>query len=417
MKNQLLLLAILSASACAFAQTATVVKIEKQSDGFHLLRNGQPFFVKGAGGMMHLDKLAAAGANAIRFWHTDAKTLDEAQRLGLAVLVGLPLGKPRSGFDYADAKKVAEQRANIRELVLKFKDHPAVLLWAIGNEPTIGTPQAQRVVLWQEVNRLAELVHSLDPHHPVIAVVGAEQWKMHLDEMDAPCPALDAVGINAYADMLTMPEDVARQNWKRPYFVTEFGPRGHWQVARNEWKARLEDSSTEKADFYRRAYEHAVKDRPQCLGSFAFIWGWKMEKTHTWYGLLMQDGSRTEAVDVLAQYWTGKPPANRCPQIGPNKIQVQQAPGAPLRCTVEASDPEGDPLAIEWDLRRDVTDDPGVGGDFQHLEPALKGAVLESKGNAATIKLPDQPGNYRVFVYIRDAHGGAATANAPVLKK
>jgi hypothetical protein len=402
--------------ACGANASAAVVKIEKQGDGWRLLRDGQPFFVKGAGGMMHLDKLAAAGANAIRFWHTDAKSLDEAQRYGLAVLVGLPLGKPRSGFDYADEKKLAEQRAKIRELVLKFKDHPAVLLWAIGNEPTIGTPREQRLLLWKEVNRLAGLVRSLDPHHPVIAVVGAEQWKKHLDEMDAPCPALDAVGINAYADMLTMPEDVARQGWQRPYLVTEFGPRGHWQVARNEWKARLEDSSTEKADFYRRAYEHAVKDRPQCLGSFAFIWGWKMEKTHTWYGLLLQDGNRTEAVDVLAQCWTGKPPANRCPQIGPGKIQVQQEAGAPLRCTVEAADPEGDPLAIEWDLRRDVTDDPGVGGDFQHLEPALKGAVLESKGKAATIKLPEQPGKYRVFVYIRDGHGGAATANVPVRK-
>ena len=97
--------------------------------------------------------------------------------------------------------------------------------------------------------------------------------------------------------MLSLPEAIARQGWKRPYLITEFGPRGHWQVERNPWKARLEDSSTAKADFYRRAYEHAVQDRTQCLGSFAFLWGWKMEKTHTWYGMFLGDGSRTAAVE------------------------------------------------------------------------------------------------------------------------
>ena len=56
----------------------------------------------------------------------------------------------------------------------------------------------------------------------------------------------------------------------------------------------------------------------------------------------------------------------------------------------------------------------GVGGDFQPLEPALKGAVLKSKGRAAVIKLPEQPGMYRVFVYVRDEHGGATTANVSV---
>jgi hypothetical protein len=81
---------------------------------------------------------------------------------------------------------------------------------------------------------------------------------------------------------------------------------------------------------------------------------------------------------------------------------------------VDASDPEGDPLTIEWDLRRDVSDDPRVGGDFEPLEPAIEGAVLRSQGHSALIKIPDQPGKYRIFVYIRDGQGGAATANVPI---
>jgi len=399
------------------AEGAAMVTLQKNEAGYRLLRNGQPFFIKGAGGTGDYAALASAGANATRTWQADRKSLDNAAKTGLSVLVGLPLGKQRSGFDYTDATQVEKQRQLIRGLVLDLKDHPAVLMWALGNEATILTTPEQRSMLWKEVNHLAEIVRSIDPAHPIITVVGGEQWKDSLAELDTFCPALDAVGLNAYADMLTLPEALTRQGWKRPYIVTEFGPHGHWQVARNEWKARLEDSSTEKAAFYRRAYEHAVKDRPQCLGAFAFVWGWKMEMTHTWYGMLLQDGSRTGAVDVMTEIWTGKPPANRCPRIGPGGIQLRQDSDNTLHCTVDVSDPDGDALQIEWDLRRDVSDHPSVGGDSQPLEPAIPGAVLETKEAGAVIRMTGTPGRYRVFVYVRDGHGGAATANVPVLAK
>lgn len=412
------------------------IQYDAKDGAWRLTRQGKPVFIKGAVGWTGLDSLAASGANAVRLGAANEKALGEAQRLGLGVLAGLPLGIPRRGFDYSDPEKVNAQRERIRQLVLQRKGHPAIWLWAIGNEPTIFTPPEQRVLLWREVNRLAELIKSLDPHHPVITVVGGEQWRHHMAELDEFCPALDAVGLNSYADMLSLPEDLARQGWKRPYLITEFGPRGHWQVAKTSWGARWEDSSTEKASFYRRAYEHAVKDRPQCLGAFTFLWGWKMEKTHTWYGMFLEDGSRTEAVDVMRFLWTGRWPANRCPVIGSAKIQIREevspsdrlnapasasavtnifGPGAKLHCTVAASDPEDDSLAITWDLRRDVADDPRVGGDFEPLEPPIPGAVLETRNGRALIQLPPTPGKFRVFVYVRDNHGGVATANQPIL--
>ncbi len=86
-----------------------------------------------------------------------------------------------------------------------------------------------------------------------------------------------------------------------------------------------------------------------------------------------------------------------------------------MRCRVQPSDPDGDSPTIEWDLRRDVADDPRVGGDFEPREPPIQGAVLEAAGLTALLQLPAQPGKYRIFVYIRDGRGGAATANAPIL--
>lgn len=84
---------------------------------------------------------------------------------------------------------------------------------------------------------------------------------------------------------------------------------------------------------------------------------------------------------------------------------------------MDISDPDGDTPAVEWDLRRDVADDPRVGGDYEPLEPAITNAVVESVKGQALIQLPAQPGKFRVFVYARDGKGGAATANVPIQTK
>jgi hypothetical protein len=401
----------------------SVVKIERRAEGYELLRDGKPYFINGAVVISHLDRLPAAGANSARMGTRDPGALDQASRLNLTVLLGLPVGLQRKGFDYGDAARVRRQRDEIRERVLRFKDHPAVLMWGLGNELELQTTPQQRVPMWKEVNRLAEMIRELDPNHPVITTLG-DAYKHILPELDEHCPALDAVGLNAYVDMLTLPEDVARNNWKRPYLVTEFGPRGHWQVPKTAWGVPIEDPSGVKAAFYDKAYRHAVQGRPQCLGAYVFLWGTKMEKTHTWYGMLLEDGSPTEAVDAMTRVWTGRWPANRCPHVGEPGVKVRATadgggnafrPGAEIRCEVDASDPDEDPLRFQWDLRADVSDNPATGGDWEAPAALIEGAVTEASGKTAVVRLPKQPGKYRIFVAVRDAAGAAATANVPVL--
>ncbi len=401
----------------------SVVRIV-QTDGRYVLeRDGKPYWIKGAVGSAYLDRLKAAGGNSIR---AGARDLDRAHALGLTVLVGLPFGKQRWGFDYADRKRVEAQLAEIRDLVVRHRDHPALLMWALGNELEIHTTKEQRVALWKALDEAAKMIHELDPNHPVITPIGCDFiYQTILPELEALCPALDAVGLNAYNDMLRLPEELARQGWKRPYVVTEFGPRGHWQVPKTAWGMPLEDTSTEKAAFYRRAYRHAVADRPQCLGSYTFHWSQHHEKTHTWYGIFLPDGSPTEAVDAMTEMWTGKPPADRCPIIGSGRIRFLSgkpdtlAPGvfiagSEVTCEVDASDPEGKPLRIEWDLRLDVADNPNVGGDREEPVQPIAGAVVRTEGASAVVKLPSEPGCYRLFVYARDPAGNAATANVPI---
>lgn len=395
--------------------SAAEVKIVKQDGRWQLLRDNKPYFIKGAGGSSYLDTLVAAGGNSIRTWGVSAETLDQARERGLTVCMGISIGLPRHGFDYTKQASVERQRQYVRDTVLKLKDHPALLMWALGNELELDIDTPTRLALWQEVERLARIVKEADPAHPVIAVL-AGAGKTKLTELKEYVPTIDAVGINTYGSMLELPEAIAAQGWEKAYIATEFGPRGHWEVAKTSWGMPLEDTSTEKSDFYLKAYRHAIEDRPQCLGSYVFLWGNKQEKTHTWYGVFLPEGNPLGPVDAISYAWTGKQLANRAPRIAAPGIQIAKAaadsayaPGTRLGCRIEATDPDGDSVKINWDIRKDVADAPQTGGDAEAATPAL----VKAKGASTDIRLPEQPGNYRLFVYAYDAKGAAATANLP----
>ena len=87
-------------------------------------------------------------------------------------------------------------------------------MWALGNEMEIRTTEHDRRPLWLEINHLAGMIHALDPSHPVITVIGDAYGRI-LHKVKSLAPNLDAVGLNAYNDMLTMPEDVAAEGWDK----------------------------------------------------------------------------------------------------------------------------------------------------------------------------------------------------------
>lgn len=400
------------------------VEIVKTSKGFELLRGGEPHFVNGAGGSRYLDKLVEAGGNSIRTWNSRKRVLDAAFENGLSVCAGLRMGKPRKGDDYTDQGFLDRQFNQIGKKVLEFKDHPAILMWGIGNEVEHHATEAERILVWKEINLIAKMIKGLDENHPVITVIaGAGGGK--LEELMEYCPELDAIGINTYGKLAKVPQQVEEQGWEKPYLITEFGPRGWWEVDKTSWGLPLEDTSSEKAEFYLAGYQKAIANRGNCLGSYVFLWGDKQEKTHTWFCLFLPDGTPTGVVDAMTYAWTGKWPANRSPVIGEKKLRVRVSgsaykaeyifgPNAKLDCVVDASDPEGGPLRIEWDLRIDVSDNPNTGGDREKATPPIEGAVLGTDKNTATIKTPAKEGNYRIFVYVFDDKGYVATANVPI---
>jgi hypothetical protein len=73
---------------------------------------------------------------------------------------------------------------------------------------------------------------------------------------------------------------------------------------------------------------------------------------------------------------------------------------------------DGDELNYEW-LIREETSDRRFGGDPEAAPPAVQDVVVESNGATATLRVPQKTGAYRVFLYVRNQHGGGSAANFP----
>ncbi|MDQ3812768.1 MAG: hypothetical protein M3347_02320 [Armatimonadota bacterium] len=392
----------------------SVIKVERTARGFHLLRNGEPYFIQGAGGDGPLDTLKAAGGNSIRTWGTDEleSQLAAAHALGLTVTAGIWLSHERHGFSYGSAGAVAKQLQSARADVLNYKDHPALLLWGIGNEME---GRGDNPAVWKAVNDIAKMIKTTDPNHPTMTVI-ADVDPTKIKGLNTFCPDIDILGINSYGGLVTLPQRLQQFGWKRPYIVTEFGPIGPWETGKTPWGAAIEWSSTQKADFYVTGYQKSIaSQRHWCLGSYAFLWGYKQEHTGTWFGMLLPTGDKLGAVDAMTYNWTGKWPSNLAPRI----VELSSAasfssvaPATRMTADVVAYDVDNNPLTVYWEVRSESTDKK-QGGDVEQEPPAHFDRISKVQGTHLIFQTPQQPGAYRLFVYVFDGQGHAATANVP----
>ena len=414
-----LILQIALVAAPAFMAGAAPVPVElvtAADGGWQLLRGGEPYVIKGAGGDGPKDELAAAGGTTIRTWGVGPETgalLDEAQGLGLTVVVGHWLGHERHGFDYNDVDQVAEQFERVRRDVLALKDHPAVLAWGVGNEME-GIEAADDAAVWSHVQAVAAMIKSLDPHHPTLTVT-ADIGGRRVDAVHRLCPDIDIFGINSYGGAPSLAQRYRAAGGTKPYIITEFGPPGVWEIGLTSFGAPPELTSTEKAAAYRDAYQQGCLDaHGLCLGALAFTWGFKMEATSTWYGMFLPGGDKLAAVDAMTEMWSGRPPTDLCPEIrafglrGSNVV----APGDTVRVDLDIVDPEGAPVTASWAVRGEAAEYI-TGGDTQAVPLELDGIIVDASETGATLVMP-AGGVYRLYLTARDGRGGAATANVPI---
>ena len=409
------------------AQGPVKVEIKQENGAFQLYVAGEPFWLKGAGlEFGDIEKLAEHGGNSFRTWRTDngrqsgKEVLDRAHANGLYVTMGIEVARERHGFDYNDEAAVAEQFERIKQEIQMYKDHPALIIWAIGNELNL---RATNPKVWDAVNQISEYIHETDPNHLTTTTLAGISKEL-VSDIKQRAPDIDLLGIQMYADLVNLPRYLEEVNWEKPYMVTEWGATGHWEVPKTEWEAPIENNSSVKAKAYLERYRTAIEPyKDKCIGSYVFLWGQKQERTPTWYGIFLESGDETESVDVMHYIWNGKWPENRTPSLDSFLLEGKTAydnvylePGKTYNAQVFSTDPDGDALSYKWEVMPESTQ-LGDGGDFEPTPEVIQGLFEGEPASEARFKAPEKTGPYRLFIYVMDGKGHAAHANIPFFVK
>ncbi|WP_371372456.1 glycoside hydrolase family 2 TIM barrel-domain containing protein [Thalassotalea aquiviva] len=413
---------------------SSVVKIVKQNSAFSLLVNGLPFVVKGAGvgDTSKIVSLANAGGNSFRTWSTDdaEQQLALAKEHGLMVALGFDFGKELFGFDYNNEAEVKAQFERIKDDVQKYKNHPNLLCWVVANEPNLlfdkqGNLDFVNPKVYDAIEQVVRYIHQNDPNHPVtytFAGIEPEHVKVALERT----PSIDFVSVQVYGLLEQLHPLLQQAKIEKPVMVTEYGPVGHWEMPATTWGREIEEPSWVKAQNLKTRIEQNIIDDPSGLviGNYVFYWGQKQERTPTWYGMFTKDNLATSSVDVMSEIWTEKTPRHQAPKVVAitlndhhpiDSVYLMPATINSAQLVVDAINLEN--LKFSWQLLREV-DERSDGGAFEAEPPKLEFTMLnqyQSSFLAGRIEFicPKEPGEYRLFGYVKDKMGKVGYANFP----
>jgi hypothetical protein len=360
------------------------------------------------------------GGNTIRTYDTLnlGSILDDAEKNNLAVMVGLPLPASKyAEYTYDNSRFAAKQFQDIKALVNKYKDHPAVLMWCVGNELDF-SPNVKLLNFYRAFNDIVDMIHEDDPDHPVTTTM------VNLYPKNLFCISMftdvDVLSTNVFISLDKMEAELEKVSWfwKGPYIISEWGIDGPWAKDRNAWGARIEDTSKEKAERYKAMYQHIPVESPRFLGSFVFYWGFKQETTHTWFSMFDEHGNQSEAVGVLEYLWKGKNLQGESPDITRMLINEKAAmdniimkPGDMAQATLEVTNVDSSNRTVweiypeDWFLKNNKVNDKKL--------KAVEGCITSSNYSQARLKIPSKEGPYRLFATVYDTAGNFATSNTP----
>ena len=170
-----------------------------------------------------IEILKKAGFNAIRCSHNPPSPylLDACDRLGMLVIDEAfdMWEKPKGGRDVYSKYFKANWKSDLSSMLLRDRNHPAVIMWSIGNE----IPEADDTTGLRIARNLVEVVKKYDRTRPVtealvdMSAMGGKPW-------DAKAPhmaLLDVIGYN-YGHNRYEPDHIKYP--ERIGYTSEFNP-------------------------------------------------------------------------------------------------------------------------------------------------------------------------------------------------
>ncbi|MFE6410882.1 discoidin domain-containing protein [Streptomyces sp. NPDC057837] len=397
------------------------VEVTGSQGNWHLTVGGQPYTVKGltwgpaiADAPKYLPDVKSMGVNTIRTWGTDGGTkplLDSAAANGLKVVNGFwlqPGGGPGSGgcVNYVtDTTYKNTMLTEFTQWVEAYKNHPATLMWNVGNESVLGLQncysgaelEAQRNAYTGFVNDVAKKIHSIDPDHPVTST---DAWTGAWPYYRRNAPDLDLYSMNSYGDICGVRQAWEEGGYTKPYLITEGGPAGEWEVPDDANGVPDEPTDAQKAEGYTKAWNCVTGHRGVALGATLFHYGTEHDFGGVWFNLL-PDGLKRLSYYAVKRAYTGTAGTDNTPPVI-SAMAVSPASSAPAggEFTVRADvrDPDGDPVTYRIFLS----------GNYANGDKRLVEASWRSTGNGTfAVTAPEKLGVWKVYLQAEDGRGNA----------
>lgn len=390
--------------------------------------DGRPYYVRGItfGAPMdkasldgHLAMVQSTGANTIRSWGSDdlAKArllLDGAQARGLKVMAGLWLRHGRAGaegddaFNWADdAKGRQAQWDSVLAQVRALKDHPALLMWGLGNEVLLNIgPDREKEAYARFLGSLAQEIKRLDPGHPIAS---SSAWSLDWDWWQRYAPAIEVYGVNTYGGGASViSKDAEKLKYPRPYLLTEFGARGEWDAPLDKNGLKIEPSDQEKEGTLREGFPNWVESKKGAnLGGFIFNYGNELNHAGIWLNLLV-DGAFRPSYWGARSAFKGLAPLNRWPEIGGFSIPKDHVDaGAWVDVDLKLQEPEGEKIAVSFHYNRRE-------GSRAERDAVLPLASRQVSGHWQ-FQAPSRPGLIKVYVFARDPYPNLSIAQCSLV--
>ena len=192
----------------------------------------------------------------------------------------------------------------IKVVVKKLKNHPALLMWNVGNEMNYPFVLVKNSFI-KTFNGIIDMIHQEDPNHPVSTALLRVSRKSRAS-IYIHSPQIDLLSFNIFGnakDLNYRLNQISYLFGASPYYISEFGSDGYWEGEKTLWKAPIEKTSTKKAEQIKTRYQIIAENKDgACLGSLVFYWGNKFESTYTWFSLF-SDNYKSEILKELENLW------------------------------------------------------------------------------------------------------------------